>query len=318
MMLELKLFGAGQAHYSDQPLTGFPNRQCYLLLCYLLLNRPYPQTRERLAALFWREYPTHTSRKYLRNALWRLRQALQSVGAHVGDYLLIADDSISFQSASSYWLDIDVFETTIARDRGLLGQELTPEQAVHIEEAVDLYTGDLLEGIYADWCLYERERLFLLHLSALSRLMVFHQTHGTHERGLAYGERLLARDSTREKVHRQMMVLYWLLGDRAAAHAQYKRCCQILKEELHLPPMEQTRQLYEQIVHNQFDPTSWQTRHGRSPPGMVQSDEAMPRLVEHALQRLHRLQAMVEQTSDELHNIERLISKALLGSSTSE
>jgi DNA-binding SARP family transcriptional activator len=339
-MLELQLFGTGQARYCDQPLPGFPTQQSCLLLCYLLLNRHHPHHRERLAALFWSEYPTTTARKYLRNALWRLRNALQSAGAPTDEYLLISDDSISFVNSSHYWLDIEVFETTITRYQDLSGQALTPEQAALLEEAVDLYIGDLLEGVYEDWCLYERERLSLLHLHALSKQIVFHEVNGTYERGLAYGERILAHDHTREKVHRQMMRLHWLLGDRNAALTQYKRCVQILREELGIPPMEETRLLYEQIVHNQFDPSTTLRRGSEQDPWSlgprtkgsghrptsrlarhddllsitISPDDSAQPLAEHALQKLQRLQAIIEETSVELRHIERLISKALLHS----
>ena len=56
-MLELKLFGRGQARYNGFPLPGFPQQQPSLLLCYLLLHRSRPHPREQLAALFWGEYP---------------------------------------------------------------------------------------------------------------------------------------------------------------------------------------------------------------------------------------------------------------------
>ena len=152
-MLSLQLFGPGRARYNDRPLNGFPNQQCYLLLCYLLLNRYHPHHRERLAAVFWDEYPTATSRKYLRNALWRLRHALLSAGAPVEDYLSISDDSVSFLTSSRYRLDVEAFEMAIARCEDCPGQQLTPEQATHLEGAANLYVGDLLEGVYEDWCL---------------------------------------------------------------------------------------------------------------------------------------------------------------------
>ena len=33
------------------------------------------------------------------------------------------------------------------------------DRARSLEDAVSLYQGDLLEGCYEDWCIYERERL---------------------------------------------------------------------------------------------------------------------------------------------------------------
>jgi DNA-binding SARP family transcriptional activator len=314
-VLKVRLFGKGQAYYEGHPLTGFPNQQSYLLLCYLLLNRCHHYPRERLAAVFWGEYPTSTSRKYLRNALWRLRCALQSAGTPVDEYLLISDDSISFSSSSRYWLDVQIFETTTIRYQDIPGQELTPEQVAHLEGDIDLYVGYLMEGIYEDWCLYDRERLDLLYLNTLSKLMVFHETNGTYERGLACGERILSHDNTREKVHRQMMRLYWKSGDRSAALAQYKLCAQALREALDISPMKVTSHLYLQMQCDQFDPTTWPGPHNNPLPAKIESDEATQLLAEQALQRLDHLQATIVQASTELLHIKQQLRKVLPNSS---
>lgn len=310
-MLKIDLFGIGQARYYDHPLASFPNQQCHHLLCYLLLNRQHIHHRDRLAAVFWGEYPTTASRKYLRNALWRLRNALQSAGAPVEKYVLITEDSVSFSDSSPYSLDVEDFETTITQYQDIEGQHLTPEQAAHLEEAVDLYVGDLLEGVNEDWCLYDRERLRMLHLNALGKLLVFHELNGTYERGLGYGKQILALDPTREKVHRQIMRLYWLLDDHNEALAQYKTCVQVLREELGIPPMERTRVLYQQMVSNQFKHAGWSIHRHDLLPDRFEPDESVQALASHALERLHRLQAMTEETSAELSQIERLIRKAL-------
>jgi DNA-binding SARP family transcriptional activator len=223
-------------------------------LCYLLLN-PQPHQRERLAAVFWGDHPVDASRKYLSQTLWRLRQLLQAVGAPSHEYLTITNETITFNQASPYWLDIEYFETVIKRYQGISGRHLTPDQADELETAVALYTEELLAGVYEDWLLYDRERLNLLYLDSLSKLMIFHQCHHAYERGLTYGERLLKFDNTREQAHRQIMHLYWLAGDRSAAMAQYKQCVQILRDELGIAPMLETSRLYQQIVHNQLRPS---------------------------------------------------------------
>jgi DNA-binding SARP family transcriptional activator len=309
-MLKVKLFGTGQVRYRDQILTGFPSQQPCLLLCYLLINRHRLHHRERLAAMFWGDYPSASSRKYLRNALWRLRNALQSINAPVDEYLAIDDDSVGFRDSSQYRLDVEDFELAIARCQDLEGSQLTAEKAACLEGAIALYVGDLLEGIYEDWCLYDRERLRLLYLNSLSKLMAFHEHHGTYECGLAYGKRILARDPTREKIHRQVMRLYWLLGEPSEALVQYKCCTQILREELGIPPTERTKRLHRQMVNNQFDPGTWPAiRDTRSLEQIPQEPSNLP-LVNHVLHKLQHLQAMSEETSGELGQIERLI-KAL-------
>jgi DNA-binding SARP family transcriptional activator len=313
-MLEIRLFGPGHATYNGQFLTGFPHQQAALLLCYLLLN-PHSHHRERLAAVFWGDQPALTSRKHLSQTLWRLRQSLQENQAPTDDYLSIEKERITFNLKSDYWLDIEVFETTLNRYQDISGQQLTPEQAADLESAIRLYQGDLLEGVYEDWCLHDRERLSLMYLDALGKLMIFHETNQTYAQGLACGERILHLDNTRERVHQQMMRLYWLAGNRSAALAQYKRCGQILAEELGVSPMRETAQLYEQMLRNKFQPF----HHPGADPEtalapLVRSEESLKELASQSLRKLTRLQAIIEETSLELRSLERLIKNTLLDS----
>jgi len=316
-MLELQLFGAGRASYGDQSLVGFPVHQCHRLFCYLLLNRDRPHPRERLAAIFWCGQDAATSRAYLRNALWKLRLALESAGAPADEYLSITDGTVCFSPTSPFWLDIDAFEAGVTRCQDLPGEQLTPGRADCLAEAADLYVGDLLEGSYEDWCLYDRERLRLLYVNTLSKLLAYCEHGSAYERGLVYGERILALDPTREKVHRQMMRLYWSLGSRGAALAQYDACTRILREELSVPPMESTTRLHQQMVRNQFSPETWRLDRGTRLLERIGDEQSAQAVAQHTLQKLHRLQTMAEETSTELRLIERLIRTVLLGAKNS-
>jgi DNA-binding SARP family transcriptional activator len=310
-MLRIQLFGAGHACYFDHELVGFPSQQSYLLLCYLLLNRSHPHLREQLAAVFWGELSAQASRKSLRNALWRLRHSLESIGAPADEYLLTGDESVTLLTSGPLWLDVEVFETVMVHYQDVSVQALTPEDLSRLESAVDLYRGDLLEGIYDDWCLYDRERLRLAHLTALNKLMVSHGLHGAYERGLTFGERILARDPTREYVHQQMMQFYWNAGDRNAALAQYKRCRQILHDELGAMPMEDTRQLHEQMINNTFStpvPSATPTVPRAFQPGPADGAE---RLAEHIRQKLRHLHVTFEESRTELYQLESLMASAL-------
>ena len=317
-MLKIRLFGSGQAHFQDQAFNGFPNQQGCLLLCYLLLNKPHPQNRDRLASAFWGNLPTHTSRKYLRNAIWRLRQTMQTAGVQSEEYIFVSEDSVSFINTRDTWLDIEVFEDTINRTLHLAEQDITVDQVKALEAAIDLYIGDLLESCYEDWCLYDRERYRLLYAHALNKLMLCHTQSAHYSQALAIGERLLALDNTQEKAHRLMMWLYWGQGNRSAAIQQYKRCFEILREELGLRPAPETRLLYDKILSGQENPRA-QADITSSPVLATKKDTvAKPKaeaqtglLVANALQRLHRLQDTIEETRTELQQIESLIHEAM-------
>jgi DNA-binding SARP family transcriptional activator len=305
-MLRVELFGPGRAFFNDQPIANFPHRHFFLLFCYLLLNLRHPLLRDQLAAVFWGDFPVQPSRKNLRNALWKLRQVLESAGATPEDYLLVNDESVSFIQSSAYDLDVERFERVLTAFQDVPGEQLTPAQANELEKTIELYVGDLLEGVYEDWAIYDRERLHLLYLTTLSKLIAFHEVYGHYERGLAYGERILVRDNTREHVHLQMMRLYWLAGNRPAALAQYRRCAQILREELNILPMRETSAVYQQMIHNQYP-----ALHAAPvPPLAAPETNAVPPLVnENLILRLQRLQQVIEDTRIELSQLEALLAR---------
>jgi DNA-binding SARP family transcriptional activator len=132
-VFRVRLFGIGQASYNDRFLAGFPSQQHYRLLCYLLLNRRHAHTREQLSAVFWGEYPTATSRTYLRHTLWRLRSGLEQAGVCPDEYLTSENDTISFVKSSQHWLDVDAFESAVAVCSNAPDARLTPEQALYLE-----------------------------------------------------------------------------------------------------------------------------------------------------------------------------------------
>jgi DNA-binding SARP family transcriptional activator len=311
-MLSFQLFGVGQANYQGKPLSGFPQQRPSLLLCYLLLNRQLHH-RERLAAVFWGDSYLRSARKQLRNTLWSLRQILQSVGAEPSEFLSIDEENVAFIQGSCYLLDVEKFEGTIRGYGHLDGHELSLDQAKELEAAADLYTGDLLEGVFEDWCLYDRERLRFMYLEILNKLLVFYAARGDYGRALGYCQRLLVLDRHQEKNHRQMMCLYWLSGDRMAALSHYKLLNQILRQELGISPLDETRNLYELMRNGQVRTDEWVLKRylGSVSTSEKERMEIEPATVDHLISRLQQLQETIDATTAELHQIQSLFTRSL-------
>jgi DNA-binding SARP family transcriptional activator len=312
-MLELKLFGKGEVTCNQQSMAGSPSHLPFMLLSYLILNRVAPQNREHIATYFWPDLPPQTARKCLRNAIWRLRLGFREIGANLEDFFHTDDEYVTFIRSSECSIDIELFESAINSCRDIPGIQLLTSQVSQLETAVALYTGDLLEGVFEDWCLSERERLRLLALNALFKLMQYHGQAGNFEKGLAYGQQILHFDNTRENVHRQMMRLFWLAGDRDAAVAQYHRCCQILRNELGIKPMKQTSLLYERLLHNQSVKKPLMAKSTRKGENQ---NEPSPTSLEQILQELHRLQVMIDGAKNKSRRLEKLIEDTFQNSET--
>ncbi len=126
-------------------------------------------------------------------------------------------------------------------------EQLNASHAQLLKAAVELYRGDLLEGWYQDWCLFERERLQNLNLLILDKLIAYSEDQHQYEAGLEFGDRILRLDRAHERTYQRMMRLHHLAGDRAGALRIYQRCANALQEELGVKPGLRTTQLLEQI-----------------------------------------------------------------------
>ena len=244
----IHLFGRFRVEYEGEPLEGLGTFKVQELLSYLLIHRNRPRPREALAALLWGDTPTEKSRKYLRQALWHLQTALRSREAAAADQILLVEDNwVQLNTRSEIWLDVAVLEDTFAALKDKPGWELSTAEKDQMQVAVQVYGGDLLEGSYQDWCLFERERLQNIFLALLYKLMSHCEAHHEYEAGQVFGTRILNYDRASERTHRRLMQLHYMAGDRTAALRQYDRCVSALYEDLGVKPDKRTVELYEKI-----------------------------------------------------------------------
>jgi DNA-binding SARP family transcriptional activator len=212
--LSVRMFGKLSVQRGGKVVTGIEGAKLQELFCYLLLYRTSSHPRENLAALLWGDSTTSQSKKYLRHALWQLQSALDPEDKKSPRTLRVEPDWVSIDPGTEIRLDVNIFEHAFARTREFAGKSLDPSLAAALEDAVQLYQGDLLEGCYQDWCVYERERLQTNYLIMLDKLMSYCEAQQKYETGLEYGLRVLRYDRARESTYRRIMRLQYLSGDR--------------------------------------------------------------------------------------------------------
>lgn len=301
--LRVRLLGRFRARHDGETLNGLRGSKVQELFAYLLLYRHRSHPRESLAALLWENGSTAGSKKYLRQALWQLQSALHSGAGE--DVLELESEWLGVSSRANLWLDVAELERAYRGSRGVPGRRLDDRQSEDLKKAVELYTGDLLEGCYEDWCLFERERLQNQYLVLLDKLMGYCQSHGEYESGLAYGTRILQLDHAQERAHRRMMRLHCLHGDRTAALRQYERCRRALDEELGVEPSAETAALCHRIRQDRFQ---------TSEPAKVAGTEALQGAAEPlpaVLRGLRELSSHLEQllhrVQQEVRSVERTL-----------
>ncbi|MCZ6863615.1 MAG: BTAD domain-containing putative transcriptional regulator [Alphaproteobacteria bacterium] len=235
--LHISLFGGFEARLGSGEVLPLKGRKTQALVGYLALTPGKRHTRDELVALLWSDRGERQARSSLRQSLSELRKAL-------GD----GDDSPLIAGRDAVSLDADAVDVDVAEFEHLI-DDGTPTA---LERAVELYRGDLLDGIgvhdpaFEDWLRDERGRLQERACEALSRLLD-HQAVGDTERAIATARRLLALDPLRETTHRALMRLYAGKGERTLALKQYQACHDVLAAELGLSPETETEELAAEI-----------------------------------------------------------------------
>ena len=249
-MLFIRLFGQPRLTLDQQTLPFNAPPKTLPLLAYLLLHRSQPLERQQVAFTFWPDDAEPAARANLRRHLHWLGRLLPDTPANNAQpWLLSSPSTIQWNPLSEFWLDVAEFERGCADSNAL-------------EEAVSLYTGDLLETSYDDWIFFERERLREMYFAALNHLIIQQRCARQYAQALAFAQQLLGRDPFREDAARQVIALRYEMGDRAGAIAEYERFATRLRQEMGVAPMPETQSLHETVL-----------RQGRL-PGALQSGVA--------------------------------------------
>ncbi len=307
--LRIYLFGKFCVRRNEQVLDGFYAHKVQELFCYLLLHRDHSLPRETLASLLWPDTITVQSKKNLRQALWQLQSALGSQNEPVnGRVLLVEPDWVQLNSEADLWLDVAVFEQAYNLVQKTPGQELNGSQTQLLQDTVQLYQGPLLEGCYEDWCLYERERFQNLYLAMLEKLMSYCEVHHDYDAGIFYGMSIISCDRAQERIHRRLMRLHYLNGDRVAALRQYEQCAAVLNQELGVKPSKRTIALYKQILTEQLvepEPTFTPTE---AQPALEFSTSPLIEALVHLAQLQEVLANLQSQVQQSIQKVEQALN----------
>ena len=254
-MIQLRLFGALDIELDDggdlRTLIAHPKRLA--LLAYLALranHRPVP--RDSLVAVFWPESDDGRARGALRNALHFLRSRLgRSTVRSQGDRL----------GLDGVWCDAPAFEDLLERGE--------------LEEALELYRGDLLEGFFLPdapefeaWLEEERGRLRRRAVDACWSLVDEAEGAGRVALAARYARRALGLAPTDEIGARRLLTLLARSGDVTGALRAHQEFAERLERLYEIEPSPETDRLVSSIRRGALQPDR---RASRRPAGAVEA-----------------------------------------------
>lgn len=236
--LQIRLLSDMVVSHGEVPIDlGSPTDKS--LLAYLVLNRDRAIDRRRLAFLFWSRGTEAAARRNLRQYLHRLRRALEPIDPE-GQLILAEGNLVRFCPPNEWLLDVAAFEAAASQDETL-------------EEAVALYTGELLPDIYEDWVEPERQRLARHFRQTLLRLIDRLEASGEIPKAISYAERYLEEEPLLENAYVRIMQLHYALGDRAQVKVVYTKLRETLREEFDAEPLPETTFAYKAMLAGEYE-----------------------------------------------------------------
>ena len=240
MGLKFFLLGPPYVTWNDSVLD-IPRRQVRGIL-YYLATYPNAIPKERLHYLLWNDKPEEVCRRNLSHLLTHMRRVLPD------DKILVVRNSLLMLDHEQIWCDAVEF-------KDLIRTSIENEQYQAFQRANELYRGPFLDGKQMPGgrefeYLIERERNYLEHnhLNLLYKLILIEQRQENFEAAIEYAYQYLAIDDLAEEVHRQLITLFGLTGQRERAIAQYKICEDLLIKELQVKPSQKTQAAFEAIL----------------------------------------------------------------------
>src|SRR5579884_2826648 len=243
ILWHIQLFGGFQVRHKGGSQARFETRKTAALLAYLALFPQRAHSREILAEKLWPDEEPEATRNRLKQALSALRRCLGTEDES-SQSLLLADRMQARLDPSLFTSDVSHFETTL---RSASQADTPATQVSLLEEAVALYTGELLAGYYEEWIAPERERLAETYRSALSRLALARAKTGDLLGAIEAARKAVEADPLREASHYDLMRLYVAARRPSEALRQYKELEATLQEALGTTPSRALQSLAEQL-----------------------------------------------------------------------
>jgi DNA-binding SARP family transcriptional activator len=237
--LHIRLLGSFELNYEGVRL--FPiekSARLQMLLAYLLLNAPHPQSRSQIAFMFWPDTTESQARTNLRKLIYLLQNRLPDAD----HFLHIEAHTLQWNVAASYQLDVDLLKDALDS----AGQDPANNEAFN--NIKRLYEGLLLPAATEDWLNKRREELQRRVVKVMMKRADYYERQAFFDEAARVIQRLLLLDPFQETFYRRLMRLRALANDQSGAIRAYHNACIMLKNELGVSPSHKTRLLYERIV----------------------------------------------------------------------
>ena len=245
---QVRFFGHFEILCNGEPVGLRRNGKALAILKYLLAHRDRRVSREHLMEWLWPKSSLKGARSSLNVALCTLRKLLSECSAGLQNVILLEESYYRLCPTVRVQTDVEEFDLRYEQGRRMEKTNRI-EGAAEYEKAVELYRGEyLLEHLYEDWTMIERERLSNAYMDMLERLAVYYKETGQIRESIRTYYRILEKDRSHENGHLLLTEAYVLLGSYGRALHQYGLFKGVLERTHATEPSVETEECFEKVL----------------------------------------------------------------------
>ena len=240
--------GPLEVHVAGRRIPKWNSLKARAVFQYLLIHQDRPTRRDVLMELQWPNHSHNSARNNLNVALYSLRNTLDGLGQSAQP-VLYRDGCYFLNPELTWWVDRNEF--LLALDNAQLARRTSqPVQIISAyHRAIQLYRGPLFEDdASGEWYLPEQRRLKDLYGQALEYVAEIHFQRGELPEALQFSQLAISNDPCSEAVHRLLMRCYASQHQQQLVSRQYRVCTATLRDELRVPPSDETTQLFRELI----------------------------------------------------------------------
>jgi DNA-binding SARP family transcriptional activator len=242
-MLHVSLLGEQTISDDRAGKVGTRSARAVALVGFLVVHAGSPQTRQRIAGLFWPDSTDAQALTNLRRELHYLRQVLGDEPS-----LVVTPRDLCWRDTATCRVDVRNFD--IEREAALAAAAAGDDEGIlaHAAKAIAGYRGDFLSGGFDEWLLETRSALERRCVDLCDLICETRARTGNLAGAVDAARRRIQLQPLEEVGYRTLMRLQADLGDRAGALSTYHHCASVLERELGVVPDPATRQALQDLM----------------------------------------------------------------------
>ncbi|MGB3634408.1 MAG: bacterial transcriptional activator domain-containing protein [Rubrobacteraceae bacterium] len=248
----MRFFGDFEVFYQGAVVDLGRNSKAVAIFRRLLAHHPQPVSQEAIMGWLWPESRPQKARWSLNSATYAMRGVLGTLTPDLSECVVLDGGRYRISSGIRVSSDVQEFGAHYECGRLLERSGKIEEVVREYEEAVGFYRDDyLIQDLYEDWTMIERERLAGGYVDMLDRLSDYFMDDGQLQKSIGICYQILEKDPYHEEIYRRLMRCYSRLGLRSRASQQYELCRRMLGRLYGMTPAEETQALNRRVLRGE-------------------------------------------------------------------